>query len=121
VFPTEKMNNVNLSNPIATMQTGIITSFSNYYMENKAPKYLIRHNLPATGGASGSPMFAPNGEVVAIHWTSNYLKSFCQKKLSETKTVPVRCRMPNAAMIKFAERADLLYAGKWEWKTIQLD
>ena len=120
-FPTESMDNVNLSNPIATMQTGIITSVSNYFMENRAPRYLIRHNLPAAGGASGSPMFAPNGEVVAIHWGSNYFQSYCQKQLSATETVPVLCRMPNASMIRFAERADLLYADKWKWKTIQLD
>ena len=122
-FPTENLpgDNVNLSNPIATMQTGIITSVSNYFMENKAPKRLIRHNLPSTGGASGSPIFATNGEVVGIHFGGSMFQAFCLKKRSATKTGVVRCRMPNAAMIQFAERADLLYADKWKWNTIKLD
>ena len=120
-FPTERMNNVNLSNPIATMQTGIITSISNYFMENKAPKYFIRHNLPAHGGASGSPMFAPNGKVVGILWGANMVNSVCFKKQGAQEEVPYPCRTPSAAMINFAERADLLYADKWKWKTIQLD
>ena len=90
-------------------------------MENKAPKYFIRHNLPSAGGASGSPMFAPNGEVVAIHWGSNYFNTFCLEERSATKIVAVGCRMQNAALIEFAERADLLYADKWKWKTIRLD
>ena len=123
-FPMENLfnDNVNFSNPIATMQTGIITSVSNYFMENKAPKYFIRHNLPAHGGASGSPMFAPNGKVVGILWGINTANSFCFKKRGAQKEeVPIPCRTPSAAMINFAERADLLYADKWKWKTIQLD
>jgi len=119
-FPTEGLSNdnVNLSNPIATMQTGIITSVSNYFMENKAPKYFIRHNLPAAGGASGSPIFAPNGEVVGILWGGNMARAFCKR---QPKVGIATCRTPNAAMINYAERADLLYADKWKWKTIKLD
>ena len=121
-FPTEELrgDNVNLSNPIATMQTGIITSVSNYFMENKAPKYFVRHNLPATGGASGSPIFAPNGEVVGILWGGNIAKTFCKKQPAANGAIAI-CRTPNAAMINYAERADLLYADKWKWKTIILD
>ena len=123
-FPTENLsnNNVNLSNPIATMQTGIITSVSNYFMENKAPKYFIRHNLPAAGGASGSPLFAPNGEVLGVLWGGNItFEKACVDKQIAAKKDPISCRRPHAAMINYAERADLLYADKWKWKTIQLD
>jgi V8-like Glu-specific endopeptidase len=119
-FPMEALieKNVNLSNPIATMQTGIITSVSNYFMENKAPKYFVRHNLPTVGGSSGSPMFAPNGEVIAILWGGNHARAFCNK---QPKVGIAVCRTPNAAMINYAERADLLYADKWKWKTINPD
>ena len=123
-FPTENLrgDNVNLSNPIATMQTGIITSVSNYFMENKAPKYFVRHNLPVAGGASGSPIFAPNGEVVGVLWGGNMtLDTFCFEKRMAAKKDPTICRTPHAAMINYAERADLLYADKWRWKTIKLD
>jgi V8-like Glu-specific endopeptidase len=123
-FPMEKLmyRNTNLSNPIATMQTGIITSVSNYFMENKAPKYFIRHNLPATGGSSGSPIFAPNGEVVGILWGgNNTMDQLCFERQIAAKKSVRPCRNPNAAMINFAERADLLYADKWKWKTQILD
>ena len=91
-------------------------------MENKAPKHLIRHNLPATGGASGSPIFAPNGEVVGILFAGNILlDSYCKEKQKAAKKDPGICRMPNAAMINFAERADLLYPDKWKWLTKTLD
>lgn len=123
-FPTENLrgDNINLSNPIATMQTGIITSVSNYFMENKAPKYFVRHNLPATGGASGSPMFAQNGAVVGILWGGNMtIEEDCVERQIAAKRNPGICRRPNAAMINFAERADLLYADKWKWDTIKLD
>ena len=123
-FPTENLSgdNVNLSNPIATMQTGIITSVSNYFMENKAPKYFIRHNLPATGGSSGSPMVAQNGAVVGILWGGNITyEEDCVDRQIAAKRNPGICRRPNAAMINFAERADLLYADKWKWDTITLD
>ena len=118
----DNMDNVNFSNPIATMQTGIITSVSNYFMENKAPKYFIRHNLPATGGSSGSPIFAPNGEVVGINWGGNKTWDLrCLERQIAAKKSVRPCRNPNAAMINFAERADLLYADKWKWNTIKLD
>ena len=123
-FPTENLSgeNVNLSNPIATMQTGIITSLSNYFMENKAPKYFIRHNMPATGGASGSPLFTQNGAVVGILWGGNMTyEEDCVERQIAAKRNPNICRRPNAAMINFAERADLLYADKWKWDTIRLD
>ena len=121
-FPTEKMDNVNLSNPIATMQTGIITSVSNYFMENKAPKYFIRHNLPSTGGASGSPIFTPNGEVIGINKGSNKTyDTACVKNQRAANKGIFACRRTNAAMVNFADRADLLYADKWKWITKILD
>ena len=123
-FPMENLldDNVNLSNPIATMQTGIITSVSNYFMENQPPKYFIRHNLPAPGGASGSPIFAQNGEVVGLLWGGNVtMDRRCMEIQAAAKKGRGICRRDHAGMINFAERADLLYADKWKWKTIQLD
>ena len=123
-FPMEGLfdKNVNLSNPIATMQTGISTSVSNYFMENKAPKYFIRHSLPAPGGSSGSPIFAKNGEVVGVLWGGNNTYDIrCLEKKKTEKNYYEPCRRDHAGMINFAERADLLYADKWKWKTIRLD
>jgi V8-like Glu-specific endopeptidase len=125
-FPTESLrgDNVNLSNPIATMQTGVITSMSNYFMEAKEPKYFVRHNLPAHGGASGSPLFTSDGEVVAIlrganmYWDQGCVDLAVIQEKDPSELCP---RRVNAALVNFAERADLLYVDKWKWKTISLD
>lgn len=102
-FPIENLagGNVNLSNPIATMQTGVLSSmtsfnFTNAGMENN---YLIRHNLPATGGASGSPIFNRSGEVIALLCAGNTIGQVNGKRVE---------RAPSAAQVNFGIRADLL-------------
>lgn len=100
-FPMENLsnNNINLSNPVASMQSGIIVAVSDFSLrdDGNANNVLIRHNLPATGGASGSPIFDTAGEVIALLYGGNML----QEKSNGT-------RMPSAAQINFAVRADLL-------------
>ncbi len=121
-FPMEGLagDNVNNINPLATMQTGILTTVSNYFMEDKEPKYLLRHNLPVTGGASGSPIFRPDGRIVGIHFASNKTRDiFCEKE-AKLKNVDLNCRgTTNAALVNFAERADLIFNHK-NWMTIPI-
>ncbi len=69
-FPMENLINggVDMHLPVATMQSGIITSVTDFWL-SKAPyesRTLVQHNLPATGGASGSPIFDADGEVISI-------------------------------------------------------
>lgn len=106
-FPMERLagDNVNLANPIATMQTGIVTSVSDFYLEDAGPaaNLLIRHNLPSAGGASGSPLFIADGSVVGIHNGGN---STGLAVATEAGTQNIR--FPSAAQIKFAQRIDIL-------------
>jgi hypothetical protein len=106
-FPMERLagDNVNLANPIATMQTGIVTSVSDFYLEDAGPEanFLIRHNLPSAGGASGSPLFTADGSVVGMHNGGN---STGLALPTETGTQTIR--FPSAAQIKFAQRIDIL-------------
>jgi hypothetical protein len=104
-FPTEKLdgNNVNIDNPLASMQSGIVVAVSDFDMKDAGPKgnYMIRHNLPTTGGASGSPIFNRRGEVVALVYGMNIVP----KKNKQGKMVD---RIPSAAQINFGVRVDLL-------------
>jgi len=55
------------------MQTGIITAVTDYWgsQADEGDRLLVQHNLPSTGGASGSPIFDQNGEVVAVLCAGN--------------------------------------------------
>ena len=103
-FPMEKLSkdNVNIDNPVASMQSGIIVAVSDFEMKDagKDGNYLIRHNLPSTGGASGSPIFNKNGEVIALLFAGNVIGQI-------TKSGQIQ-RAPSAAQINFAVRVDLL-------------
>ena len=72
-FPMEGLSNdggLNINKPEATFKDGTInkvTDFNNVHGEAKNNKS-ITHSIPATGGASGSPIFLENGEVVAVLW-----------------------------------------------------
>lgn len=54
--------------PVATMQTGIVTAVTDFWgnQADSENRLLVQHSLPCTGGASGSPIFDADGEVVAV-------------------------------------------------------
>lgn len=118
-FPTEGLQggNVNTINPVATMQVANVTSVTDYYLEDRGPSHnkLVRHSLPATGGASGSPIFNSRGEVVAILNAGNVEAGvwkefrFTHPETGEEVAIDyVDTRMPSAAMINFGQRIDIL-------------
>ena len=106
-FPMEGLNrgNLNLEAPLATLQTGIITSISDYEMRDTSfeDRVLLRHNLPATGGASGSPIFNEKGEVVGLLNAGNIIGQVVRTDDGATIT-----RAPSAVLINFGQRVDLL-------------
>jgi Trypsin-like peptidase domain len=111
-FPMENLinGNVDVRNPIATMQSGIITAISDYWQGNGGFKnnVLIRHNLGATGGASGSPLFNTNGEVVGILNAGNIIMQVKGMVRNEKGLALVTQRAPSAAMVNFGQRVDLI-------------
>lgn len=78
-FPMENLRGggVDPNFPVATMQSGIITAMTDFWLSKAADKQrrLVQHNLPATGGASGSPIFDAEGQVVAILSSGNLIAS----------------------------------------------
>lgn len=103
-FPVERLleDNVHLDNPIASMQCGNIVAVSDFEMKDAgaAGNFLLRHNLPATGGASGSPIFNQNGEVVAALFGGNVI--------GQVSVNGKIVRAPSAVQINFGVRIDLL-------------
>ena len=102
-FPMENLDNdnVNIDNPVASMQSGIVVAVSDFELKDAGASgnYLIRHNLPATGGASGSPIFNRDGEVVALLFAGNIIGQVTESGVE---------RAPSAVQINFAVRSDLL-------------
>jgi hypothetical protein len=95
-YPAENLVSFDTRAPTPTSQVGIITSVRNFFLTNdNGPAQLIEDSLPSAGGASGSPIFNANGHVIALLSGGNNLSS-------------KDGRIPNAAMVNFAQRVDLL-------------
>jgi Trypsin-like peptidase domain len=78
---------------------GMVTALTDMFMmpADPAHRHLVHHNLPATGGSSGSPMVGPDGKIAAFLNSGNLF------------SIPgVRERIPNAVLINHAQRSDLL-------------
>jgi V8-like Glu-specific endopeptidase len=99
-YPLERIpgQEVRAIGAIPTLSIGIVTALADMFNLPAAPAYrrLVQHNLPGTGGNSGSPMLTPNGKLVALHNSGSYIE------------VPNVGRVPNAALVRYAQRADFL-------------
>ncbi len=85
--------------PEPSVKFGYASSITDFFLFNTDPKqaYLIRHSIPASGGASGSPIFIPNGHVVAVLSGGTVFDAGGE-------------RQPSAVLENFAQRVDLLNA-----------
>jgi len=106
-FPMEGIagGGVEVRNPVATMQSGIITANTDYWLGQASyeKRLLVHHNMGSTGGASGSPLFNAKGEVVAILNAGNIIG---QAKMVQGAIQVVRA--PSGALINYAQRVDIL-------------
>lgn len=97
-FPSEGLLGKDLMQPAPTAQVANLigaTTFTRRRPVN-GDGQLLEHSLPATGGASGSPIINNRGEVVALLNGGNVVNAMGI------------VRMPSAAMVNFGQRADVL-------------
>lgn len=95
-YPSENLITSNRQAPNPTRHTGNVTSQTDFFLSpDSKDGQLIQHSIPNAGGASGSPIVNADGVVVAINNAMNF---------AMTPTG----RTPNAAMINFAQRVDLV-------------
>lgn len=110
-FPTERLikGNININKPLASAQIGNIVALSDYTLKNAGfeNNYAIRHSIPATGGASGSPIFTKEGKVIGLLNAGN-ISSNMKLEKRNGKIVPVFHRLPSAALINYGVRVDLV-------------
>lgn len=104
-FPVEELvGSATATKAPATLHFGFISSLTDVFMcrTDPAHRLLIQHSVPVTGGASGSPLIDPSGKVVGIVNGGN------TTVFGTEESATPKMRMPNAALINFAQRVDLL-------------
>jgi hypothetical protein len=68
---------LNAQSPDPAAETGDIAAMTDYFgnpsIGDPAQQLLIQHNIPTSGGASGSPIFNTDGNVVGVHSSGDYI------------------------------------------------
>ena len=84
--------------PVPSIKFGYVTSVTDFFLLGADPtrSLLVRHSVPATGGASGSAIVDADGEVVAVLSGGTVFGTDDGK------------RQPSAVLENYAQRADLL-------------
>jgi S1-C subfamily serine protease len=112
-FPSEGLKGADTkATAPPTHQFGWISSLMNVFMGQAEPaqQVLVQHSVPVAGGASGSPLIDRQGKVIGVVTGGNVVRlakaggDKTEGATSETQ------RVPNAALINFAARADLIEA-----------
>jgi len=102
-YPIEGVRLNDVARPQPTSQIGHITSLTDVFNGKTLPakQLLVRHNLPLTGGVSGSPLMNREGKVVAVISAGTFHVVF-------DPVTGLPQRKPSAVLINFAQRVDLL-------------
>jgi hypothetical protein len=102
-YPMENMVPNDIQAPSPEVQRGSITSLTDFFRSRVDAEnaVLVKHSIPSAGGASGSPIFDSQGRVIAVLSGGNVMM---------VEALGQRFRMPHAAAVNFAQRADLLQA-----------
>ncbi len=88
------------------LQFGYVSALTNFFMreqpDDPAHAQLLVHSIPVTGGTSGGPIINTKGKVVGIVSSGEVIDI----PSGDLDKQPIK--VPNAAMINYAQRIDLL-------------
>lgn len=118
-FPGENLLGTDARRPVPTSQSGRITSVTGFFKSRDPLQsdQLVQHAIPAVGGSSGSPIFNKDGKVVALLNAGNMvfapvitMDPITGEPMRDAQGDPVirAGRLASAALINYAQRADLL-------------
>lgn len=110
-FPSEGLKGADTkATAPPTHQFGWISSLMNVFMGNAEPgqQILLQHSVPVAGGASGSPLIDTEGKVIGVVTGGNVVRLAKAGGDKSEGAAAETQRVPNAALINFAARADLL-------------
>ncbi|MBO4304473.1 MAG: trypsin-like peptidase domain-containing protein [Lentisphaeria bacterium] len=105
-FPMEGLmdnGNLDLNRPEAVFKSGTINKITDFNKVYSMPEFnkSIIHDIPTTGGASGSPIFLPNGEVVAILWGGSF------RRVSSAVQHNMAVRIDSLDLVRKEEKHDI--------------
>jgi len=105
-FPMEGMagGGVNHGSPAAVFKSGVVAHVTDWWLSGDVQfphAQLIQHDLGVAGGASGSPLFDIDGDVIGIVSAGNMSEGIDTINGG-------RKRIPSGVMLNFAQRVDLL-------------
>jgi hypothetical protein len=104
-FPVENLvGSATATKAPATLHFGFVSSLTDVFMcrTDPAHRLLIQHSVPVAGGASGSPLIDPSGKVIGLVNGGN------TTVMKSEDSATGKTRAPNAALVNFAQRVDLL-------------
>lgn len=127
-FPSEGLSPTQVRKPVPLSPGGTIQRMTDFLEEPNTPEanLLIQHSIPSAGGASGSPVVDVRGRVVGLHNAGNdvsivtgawiddsgpHLPSIrgAGSQAAAPKLKYSTQRSPHAALVKYAQRADLVH------------
>lgn len=127
-FPSEGLLPTQLKKPVPLSPGGTIQRMTDFLMGPNTPEanLLIQHSIPSAGGGSGSPVVDERGRVVGLLSAANHVRIMTDAWLDDggaqlpsilgadtpkrmPQVVHSTTRSPHAALVHYAQRADLVH------------
>jgi len=105
----------------ATFHDGVISRITDFSQSPSAPPgelQFVQYTMATWGGFSGSPVFLPNGRVVAIH---NMASTIPNKKTGEVRAIPHGIRVDSLWELLVYHKLDDKIAAKIDPRQVLLE
>lgn len=105
----------------ATFHDGVISRITDFRLSPSAPPgelQFVQYTMATWGGFSGSPVFLPNGRVVAVH---NMAQTIPNKKTGEVRAIPHGIRVDSLWELLVYHKLDNKIASRIDPGQVLLD